>query len=73
MKSFLSESRSTQLIPLSSITKIVFRDNHADFHYCHGIFNSGIIQATYNKDITKTYMVDKFETSVNSGKTIIEL
>lgn len=68
----LFNTKKTMLIPLSSISKIDFREKEVHFHYGKSFFDAGIISAPYKEGITKEYMFDEFESKINGYKTIIE-
>jgi hypothetical protein len=69
----LFNTKKTMLIPLSSISKIDFREKEVQFHYGKSLFDAGIINAHYKEGITKEYMFDEFESKINGYKTIIEI
>ena len=69
----LFNTKKTMLIPLSSISKIDFREKEVQFHYGKSLFDAGIINAPYKEGITKEYMFDEFESKINGYKTIIEI
>ena len=69
----LFNTKKTMIIPLSSISKINFREKEVHFHYGKSLFDKGIISAQYKEGITKEYMIDEIESKINGYKTIIEI